>query len=373
MEAEILKAINGLYDAVAAPEFWAPALHRFARATNSVGCVFYPQDQAASLPHLPVSPDLKEFIGEFVTEGWHLTDLHAMRGWPIVGSGKPVITDEDIYLPGERDRDPNYQDFHRKWSLTEWAAIGFPVDGDLWCLPLLRTGLQGPADRDLIRHLAAAGSHLSRIITLASTLGAKQAQTYIRLLEGIGRPAALVDRSGRLVAFTAQAEALLDRDLKVAHGRLFARDKQSDDKLQALVASAVAGGGASLATGRMSVAVRREDRRPIIVQAIGLAGLLLETFNPAKALLLFSDLDERRAPAGEILRSAFGLSPAETRLAIELAQGASLDEAAARLEIGRETARTQLKAIFAKAGARGQADLAAVLARMTVDRLDKGS
>ena len=52
----------------------------------------------------------------------------------------------------------------------------------------------------------------------------------------------------------------------------------------------------------------------------------------------------------------------EARLTAALAAGRSLKEAAALRRVTHETARTQLRAVLAKTGARGQADLARLVA-----------
>ena len=61
------------------------------------------------------------------------------------------------------------------------------------------------------------------------------------------------------------------------------------------------------------------------------------------------------------LEHLFALSPAEARLASRLADGAGLDEAAAILGISRNTARSQLQAIYGKTGVNRQGDLVRLL------------
>ena len=63
----------------------------------------------------------------------------------------------------------------------------------------------------------------------------------------------------------------------------------------------------------------------------------------------------------DLLRSHFGLTPAEARLAHHLVAGETLRSAAIKLSITYETARTQLKKIFNKTGARRQAQLVIVI------------
>ena len=65
---------------------------------------------------------------------------------------------------------------------------------------------------------------------------------------------------------------------------------------------------------------------------------------------------DKRA-GSDFLVDLFGLSPSEARLAWAIAQGMSISEAAADLGLTVETARNYSKKIYAKTGARGQAEL----------------
>ena len=56
-----------------------------------------------------------------------------------------------------------------------------------------------------------------------------------------------------------------------------------------------------------------------------------------------------------------GFTPAEARLADALAGGASVREAATKLGVTYETARTHLKRLLSKTGARRQAELVRIL------------
>lgn len=58
---------------------------------------------------------------------------------------------------------------------------------------------------------------------------------------------------------------------------------------------------------------------------------------------------------------AFGLTSAEVRLAGLIAEVQPLNAAAARQGIGDETARSQLKSIYARTGSTGQASLVGLL------------
>ena len=63
----------------------------------------------------------------------------------------------------------------------------------------------------------------------------------------------------------------------------------------------------------------------------------------------------------DLLRSHFGLTPSEARLALRLVKGERVRSAAAELHISYETARTQLKRIFSKTRTCRQAELVVVI------------
>ena len=64
------------------------------------------------------------------------------------------------------------------------------------------------------------------------------------------------------------------------------------------------------------------------------------------------------------LRTSFGLTPAETRLAARLRDGLTLKEAAEELGVSLNTVRNQLRAVFDKIGLSRQSDLVSALTRL---------
>jgi len=81
----------------------------------------------------------------------------------------------------------------------------------------------------------------------------------------------------------------------------------------------------------------------------------------ATAIVYVSGDRRSQADRCEQLVDLFGLLPSEARLAWLLAQATSISEAAAALGLTIETARNYSKKIYAKTGARGQADLVRIV------------
>lgn len=138
-------------------------------------------------------------------------------------------------------------------------------------------------------------------------------------------------------------------------------NSESNRRLQALLA-------ASLDTRSPAtcapVVIEREGAPWLLVDAIPVTAFGTDLFSAGRLILTLTDLTAPSMPDVTVLKIAFGLTRAEARLAMEIASGSSLDVAAANLGNGRETARTQLKAVFAKTNTSRQAELASVLARL---------
>jgi uncharacterized protein YhfF/DNA-binding CsgD family transcriptional regulator len=179
----------------------------------------------------------------------------------------------------------------------------------------------------------------------------------------------------RLRSANPAAEALLRRGdgLRLREGQLRARDPRDERAVAAAVAAASRRTTSGAVEGRGGpgdalLAVGRGDDRP--PYRLGVFALPGDDAAPTgrhadpSVLLLVGDPERDAAPARseeDLLARAFGLTPAEARLAARLAAGASLTEAADALGVTRNTARAQLRAVFDKAEVRRQGELVRLL------------
>lgn len=80
------------------------------------------------------------------------------------------------------------------------------------------------------------------------------------------------------------------------------------------------------------------------------------TSNPSAAIFISDPLQPRQAP-GDVLVELFGFTPAESKLALRLVNGLTLDEASEELGISRNTAKSHLSSVFSKTGVARQTQL----------------
>lgn len=90
------------------------------------------------------------------------------------------------------------------------------------------------------------------------------------------------------------------------------------------------------------------------------------------AMILVADPDEL-SPSARDLAQAFGLTPAESRLAAALLTGKRLSDIAAAAGVRITTLGTQLSSILRKVGVERQADLVRVLSSVPVIRSSRSN
>jgi len=134
---------------------------------------------------------------------------------------------------------------------------------------------------------------------------------------------------------------------------------QPDDAaMQAMICRAIEGGPAAGAPMPGFVSLTRPSgRRPLTVMVTPLLESPEATTSDAAAMLFVSDPDAGSPSTLEVLRSLYGLTTAEAELVQMLVSGLSLDEAADRRGVTMNTARSQLKHVFAKTDTGRQGEL----------------
>jgi DNA-binding CsgD family transcriptional regulator len=103
--------------------------------------------------------------------------------------------------------------------------------------------------------------------------------------------------------------------------------------------------------------------RPLVLHAVQIAGSLDE--GPHTVLILI-DLSETPQPRADALKKMFGLTEAEIKLARAIARGEAPDDIAKAHGVKVGTVRAQLASVFAKTGTTRQAELVALLARVSI-------
>lgn len=358
--------LEKLYDVVVAPETWPDVLNDIARSANGVGSCLAAGLGSKTLIARPVSPDLVDPIDDFINSGWYKRDLRGFRAWPLFRKGRTVLVEHDVSTEAERARSAYHNEWLRPWDLPWWGALGFSLEEQYYGLVVLRNSRQGPVMHEDMRPLIHLRPHLTRVLSLIDLLSMKHAKAILDAMDLIERPAFLLNAHARVMRHNTKAEDLLRSDFHLSHGVLRARHAENGEDLQRLIAAVLAPGFSTLGATPNWTVVRRLGRKPLIVNALPIVGGLSDILTGARALLVVNDLDCNRPAPEEKLRSVFGLTPAEVRLALRLASGDDVNGAAEALGISPGTARNHLKSIFAKTDTHRQSELLRMIERLTL-------
>ena len=204
-------------------------------------------------------------------------------------------------------------------------------------------------------------SFTQRLIEIASVAGARGSATSpTAALNAMGLPAIALDRYGSVVDANAAAEVIFDDNIRIKNRRLFVRDADSRTLLKEAI-DQLARPPIPNALAGEPVVVPRMDKLPVIVRIWPFEGPSHPPAQEVRALLTLNALGPRPGPPAAILAKAFRLTPSEAKLACIIASGAPPNIAARELKISRETARNQLKSVFAKTDTHRQSELVALL------------
>ena len=364
MSPEVESAIDAVLEAALAPEQWAQALDRLAAALGAAGGVIVPREPDRMELGFPTSQALQEVMAAFVGGGWHRNDIRADRAWPRFAAGADVLVEDDLTTAEERMRSPYHQELFGAFGLPWWAGMRFKVDGHEWCLTLLRGVGQGAYSRTHVASISAVAPHLRRAVTLASKFRLALETRTLDLLTSLDLTAATLDRAGLVVGLSPASERLLGHDLRLVSRRLTAAKADEDNALQVVLRNAVIAARPGSQAGRSMVTVTREGRLPILVEGINLPAPARDVFARVVGLAIFHDLEAGKRPPEEEIRAAFGLTPAEARVAAGVGGGFAPQKIAEDLGLAESTVRSVLKQVFGKTGVSRQSELAALLTRL---------
>ena len=217
-------------------------------------------------------------------------------------------------------------------------------------------------------------SHLKRLNRLLEPLG-RAAEVQLRLRE-LGWKSAVaarafdqlstgvivVDAHSLVIEMNGLAERVVGRGdgLTFRDGALSAARVFEKAKLLVAIASATRPGAAATSS---RILIGRQGGKHDYILALSPLGIDLGFYPDPMALIIVVD-PEARCPKADDLSAYFGLSFAESRLAIQLMSGKPLGAVAAESGASKATLRSQLRSILKKIKVERQADLLLVLGRV---------
>jgi DNA-binding CsgD family transcriptional regulator len=273
---------------------------------------------------------------------------------PILSS----FCESDFITPEERQRHPMYQEVHLPYGAAFVMGARLSSYSNLLTgLGVLRSPVQGHASSDERRDFEALIPHLDAALRLQMSVDGAAASMALGAFNSVAMPVIFCDRSGRVAAASASAEALLSSaQILDAKGRLRAVADASQAAFEHALARAL---DVTPSTMTKSVVVALRDTTGRIAAEAEIAPLPQTGLFGVGAVMIA--LRVKREPEPSDLARRFDLTSAEAAVALLAGRGAKAPEIARLRQVSHETVRAQLKAIYSKLSIRGQGELIALL------------
>jgi DNA-binding CsgD family transcriptional regulator len=355
-----------IYRATTEPELWNSIIERLGRRVGAHIAAVHVHAQAGDVEPattvgawgIQAPPGLHDYTSYYATRNvW----LHGREHLLTPGA---VLTSEDLASDDELLGSEFYLNFLRPMDVRYSIRAVLSADPDpLSYFSAGRSHRARPFGAEQRAILAAVTPHLVQAIRIQSRLESTQASrnAVSCALERLPLAVIFLDRRCRIVEMNSSARRILDAadGLKMERGVLVALDTRAEVQLQQMIFGAAAvDTGRFLQHGGALSLPRPEGRRPLsaMVAPTGVTGIFPAS-RSARVVVLVEEPDRRAAAPMSEFTAAYRLSRAEAGLASRLVNGMSLRQAAEALGISDNTARTHLKHVFGKTGARRQADL----------------
>jgi DNA-binding CsgD family transcriptional regulator len=353
-EAEL---IDRIYEAAIVPDGWPDVLRRTARLAHCrealFGTIF--QDEARLIAS---SPSFGAAYDDILARIPIPVNQRAQRLMASRHAG--FITDMDVFSEAEIASEPLYQELLIPAGYGSGVATSIAApSGDVIVVHCERSRAQGTVDAEAIAALDRLRPHFARAGLLARRLGLEKAQAAAQALELMGLPGAVLGDGGRILGVNGLLSELMPQVFRDTPVRIAMADGNADRMLATAIAA--------LAHDPHDAAVRSipvpaaEGRPPIIVHLSPVKGRARDVFARAAAVLVATPVVPHRVPGSDVIAGLFDLTPSEAKLAAMVAAGHPPRVAAQRLGVTEGTARTTLKRVLAKTGARRQSDLVGML------------
>jgi DNA-binding CsgD family transcriptional regulator len=360
-----------IYDAAAERELWPAILTAIADITRSEGGILFGQSLAAEQVYFDYNGRLDPECNRVYQE------RHMQNAWSIAMEDTPVghlVLSDDVVSLSNLQGSSFYQEVLHPQGIGHNAMIALAAKDDFRvAFNICRSRSHGEFDSKDRNTLEGLAPHLRRSVTLGfrltSYLALRNAAFDVieKLADGVivmGRRAQILFANGAVRPLEAEGTLKLSplATWSPAHSR----------RLVSLVRSALAGGaggtmGLPTADGKRLLTVLVVSLRSLEINTLDEAGLS----NAACAAFIIDQSRRKNANAQQLM-DAYGLTWSEARVAVRAHAGGTTAEAAIDLGLSPNTVKTHLRHVFAKTDTRGQAELAALVASISIVKGQEG-
>lgn len=369
-----VEAVEAIYAAAPDPSLWPRALQAIADVFGDVGSILIWRRDDGTFGTI-VSDSLVEAQRDYEQSGWSSRELRALRtaqrGYFF--SGDP-FTDRHLCSNEEISSDPVYTRFCMQNGIGWFGAVAVSPDPHVGvALSIQRNArLKPPFSDDELQVIGRLGKHVERSLRLSiRLLDAELANLGLgEALARLGIGVFALDSLKRVVFANPAGKRMLGDGLAIVNDRLLVGATAKRGEWEGAMERMIRAEPTDIAREPRPILLERQkSERPLIVYVLP----VMASAKPAgdflthtRAIVLVIDPGAHEPADPAVVRDVLGITLGEARVAALVGAGLPPREAAEKLGITEETARTALKRVFSKTGVSRQSELTALVTRMVL-------
>jgi DNA-binding CsgD family transcriptional regulator/PAS domain-containing protein len=367
---ELSNLLGILYDAAADASLWPAFLQRLANITHSDSAALLLHDVAhdhhAVSVHSGADPEMLRLYGEYYGQRdvWLLKALSS-AGPAYIGTSEQLCSFSELkQTEFFNDLLARYDIAHAMWSMAKHSPSQMT---NLGIYRDVKKGAFGETDLAFLKFVAP---HVQRAFRLHFQFSQLKGRG-----EGLGTALdlmpvgiILLGPKGEIVLMNRAAAQFISAHDGLQADRYGLRAERPTESavLEKLIAEAA---GTSLGKGLEpagAVSVSRKLGPPLHVLLTPVRNLKAEGLIPVCAVAFIHDPSQQARPVPCILRDLFGLTPAESRVALLLADGRTPGDIGQVLGVASSTMKSHLSSIYGKTSTSGQVPLVRLLTQLSL-------
>lgn len=365
----VLKLVGMTYEAALDERKWKVFLSEFAGAAGSKSAILRSVDYKVSTASFAASVGYDPawhaaYAGYFIKLDYNAAFFNTV---PINVVDTCQNGEKWGISPAEQRKSEYYNDFNRPMGVEYAMGTVLARDGNQSLHFATQRGkLAGEFGEEQVRLMSILAPHVNRAVQVHRKLSSVTVEKEWALgaLDQLRMSVILTNSSGIPMFVNHAAEQMLTRGdgINTLQGRLILSNPSETAQFYKLIDDAAIGAPGTNQGGDMRISLRGSEYLHCLVMPIPLEFTARWNIGLASGCVaVFLSKPGALQLPPQRLADLYGLTPAEGRLAAQLAALRSVEQAADELCISTHTARSQLKSIFAKAGAKSQSELIMLL------------
>jgi DNA-binding CsgD family transcriptional regulator len=354
-QEQFSELIGSIYDCAVDPGLWPTALEGICLAVDSAAATLAVADFVTGEERAVVNVGIADEYLASYRDRYHCTDLflHSLMLQDVDQPARSadMVSDEELLqskIYREWAAPQGFRDTLMTPLIKHRARLGF--------IGLTRRHDQRRYDENDKTLMGLLAPHVRRAVTIADLIGHKELERdrFLGIVDALSTATFILDREGRVIHANPPGDALLRAGFPFVL-RMGVVEMTDPDLAQDFRKFRQNGDG----VGEARTLRLNDERGAMTVTVLPLvAGRRLRVAGGTSCFAVFVQGAEASAPLGaEVIGRTFNLTGAELRVLLGLVEGGTPQDIAAQYGVSSATVKTQLKSLFAKTGAKRQAEL----------------